>query len=78
VKHPNFLKQEDSHTTTLSLADLAAQFCEERFHVAPLDVATGWVSKDQFEGALVPSLHGRMVPQLGTTGEAEGLQAANV
>ena len=66
MKHPNFLKQEDSYTTTFSLTDLTAQFCKERFNVAPLNVSTGWVSKDQFEGALVPSLHRRMVPQLGT------------
>ena len=72
MKHPNFLEQEDSNATTLSLADLAAQFCEKRFNIAPLDVSAGWMSKDQFESALVPSLHGRMVPQLGTADAAEG------
>lgn len=62
VKYPNFLKQDDSDTTTLSLADLGAQFCEQRFDIAPLDVPARGASEDQFEGALVPSLHARMVP----------------
>ena len=63
VKHPNFLEQEDSYATPFSLADLRAQFREKRFNIAPLDICAGWMSKDQFESALVPSLHGRMVPQ---------------
>ena len=66
VKHPNLLKQDNSYTTTCSLADFGAHFREQRLDVTPLDVAARGVGEDQFEGALVPSLHAGMVPLSGT------------
>lgn len=57
MEHPHFFKQNYSHTTTLSFADLGAQFYEQRFDIAPLDVPTRGAGEDQFESALVLPLH---------------------
>ena len=35
VERPNFLEQEDSDATSLSLTDLGAQLCEKRFNITP-------------------------------------------
>ena len=66
VKHPNFFKQDNGYTTTLTLADFGAQLYEERFNVSPLDVPTCGASEDPFESALVLPLHAEMVPRSGT------------
>jgi hypothetical protein len=66
VKYPNFLKEDHGDTTTLSFADLGAQFFEKRFDISPLNIAAGGPGEDQFEGALVLSPHAPMVPESGT------------
>jgi hypothetical protein len=66
MEHPHFFKQDHSDTTTFSLADFGAQFCEQRFDIAPLNIPTRGASEYQFESALVPALHAEIVPLSGT------------
>jgi hypothetical protein len=71
MKHPHFIKQDYSDTTTLSLADFGAQLYEQRFDIAPLDVPTRGAGEDQLESALVVPLHAEIVPLSGTETERE-------
>lgn len=57
MEHPNLGEQDDCHAAALALADLATQFPQESFDVAPLDIGAGWVDKDGFERALMLPLH---------------------
>ena len=66
MKHSHFFKEDYGDTTTFSLTDLGAQFYEQRFNIAPLDVPTRGAGKDQFESALVLPLHTEIVPRSGT------------
>lgn len=66
VKNPNLFKQDNSHTAPFSLADFGAQFYEQRFDIAPLDVAACGAGEEQVERGLVLSLHLLMVPLSGT------------
>jgi len=66
VKNANFLKYDNSYTAACALADLCAKFYEERLNIAPLNIAACRASGNQFKGALMPSLHARMVPLSGT------------
>lgn len=66
VKHPDFLEQNNSDTTSLSLTDFGAQLREQRFDVTPLDVCTGRAGEEQVERALVLALYAEMVPPSGT------------
>lgn len=68
MKHPDFLEQNNSDTTSLSLTDFGAQLHEQRFNVTPLDVCTGRAGEEQVERALVLALYANMVP-LSSTGE---------
>jgi len=63
-------KQDNGYAATFALADLSAELFEKCFDILPLDIRTCRVNKDQFERALVPSLHARMVPPSGTEGSA--------
>ena len=78
MEHPNFFKQDYSYTTTLSLADFSAQFYEQRFDIAPLDVRTRGAGEDQFESALVLPLHAEIVPRSGTGLTRVRVKTANV
>ena len=69
VKDANFLKQHNSHATTFTLADLCAKVREERLNIAPLNIAARRAREDQVKGALMLSLHARMVPESGTEEE---------
>ena len=66
MKHSHFFKQDYGYTTTFSLADLGAQFYEQRFNIAPLDIPTRGAGKDQFESALALPPHAVIVPLSGT------------
>ena len=66
MEDANFLKQDHSHTAAFSLADLCAKLYEERLNIAPPDVAARRTSEHQFEGALMLSFHGAIVPLSGT------------
>ena len=66
MKHSHFFKQDYSNTTTLSLADFGAQFYEQCFDVAPLNVSTCRADEDQFKSSLVLPLHAAIVPLSGT------------
>ena len=57
MKDPDLTKEYDRHAATFPFADLRLELSEERFDFFPLDVPTGWVGEDQFEGASVLSLH---------------------
>lgn len=66
MEHSHFIEQDYSYTTTFSLADFSAQFYEQRFDIAPLDIPTRGAGEDQFESALVLPLHATIVPLSGT------------
>ena len=66
MENSHFFKQDYSYATTLALADFGAQFYEQRFDIAPLDVPTRGASEDQFKSALVLPLHTEIVPRSGT------------
>ena len=72
------VEQDNSYPATFTLADLSAQFLEECFDILPLDTCTCTcrVSKDQFERALVLSLHVKMVPPSGTIARWRALSDA--
>ena len=63
MKNANFLKQNNSYTTAFALADLCIKFGEERLNITSLNIAACRARKDQFQGALMLSLHAKMVPQ---------------
>jgi hypothetical protein len=66
MEHPHFFKLDYRYASTFSLADFSAQFHEERFDITPLDVPARGSGEDQFESALVLSLHAEIVPRSGT------------
>ena len=66
MKDPNFFKQDNGDATPLSFRDFGAKFDEQSLYIAPLDVSARGSSKNQFERALVPTLHSFIVPQRGT------------
>jgi hypothetical protein len=57
MEHSHFFEQDYSYTTAFSLAHFGAQFYEQRFDIAPLDVPTRRAGEDQFESSLVLPLH---------------------
>jgi len=66
VKDPHLIKQKDRNPAACPFFNFCAQFNEETFHIAPLDIAARRPRKDQFNSSLMPSLHRQMVPFLGT------------
>lgn len=80
MKHLDLSEEDDSNSAACSLTDIRAEFLEEGFDIAPLDVCTCRVCEQQAERALVLPLHGsQMVPEVGTwrisDGQAAGLMA---
>ena len=71
-----FVEQDNSYPAAFTLADRSGQFFEERFDILPLDICACRVSKDQFERALVLSLHMKMVPPSGTSARWRALSDA--
>ena len=65
MEQSRFFEQDDSNTTAFSLADSSAQFCEQRFDIAPLNVPADGASEDQFKSALVLPIHAQTVPRSG-------------
>ena len=59
MKHPHFIEQNHSDAASFALADVGTHFNEHRLNVAPLHVAAGRPSEDQFKRALVPAPHGK-------------------
>ena len=77
VKDTNVFKQDNGNATSLSFRDFGAKLCEQSLDVAPLNVPACGPSKDQFEGALVLSLHAGMVP-LSSTDVTQGFLKAAI
>ena len=67
MKNSNFVKQDNSNATALSLGHFSTKFYEQSLYVAPLDVPAFPPSKDQVEGALVLPFHVNIVPLKGTS-----------
>ena len=57
MKNANLFKQDNRYATAFSFTDLGAQFDEQRFDIAPLDIAAHRASENQIKGALVLPLH---------------------
>jgi hypothetical protein len=68
MENPYLAEKDNSNSTSLALADLAAQATKQGLDVLPRDVAAGWVSEDGRKSALVCALHER-------NGTTDGYQA---
>ncbi|MEZ4659711.1 MAG: hypothetical protein R2911_19320 [Caldilineaceae bacterium] len=67
MKYFNFTKENDSHPASCSLTNFGAEFHKKRLNIAPLNVGTDRVSKDQSAGIQVLSFYRRMVLHFGVT-----------
>jgi homogentisate 1,2-dioxygenase len=62
MEHPSLTEQANTHTRALAFTKLRTKLKEQRFDVSPVDVATGWSGKYQFQRSLVSAFHVNIVP----------------
>ena len=75
VKNPHFIKQKDRNPTACPFFNLSAQFNEKTLNIAPLNIATRWPRKNQFDNSLMSTFHSLMVPVSGTECNSDLLMA---
>ena len=57
MEDTHFVEQDDRYAAAFPLANFGSEDLEERFDVLPLNICTRGVSKEEFERALMLSLH---------------------